>query len=533
MKKENVIIITLDKLAFRFIDIKNDQLGICPTLKKLSNEGVFFTNFFSHGCPTMIALPALFSSTLPLSYGGYDDGIRHRPCSLMGAVKEAGYKTSVFSAQSAFDQYCYDNGVDEYYSLFDINCLWSQLSFYLKYFVNRNKNNKVLDSQCSDIYKAIDKFYQEILDFCSGKLVENLNVPKKRKPYRYDFKKIHELITEEKKSLNKQKSKYIETNLNAILGSGLESFLGIKKMSIFDLFPARFLKNHKNTNSFFKLQFWERYLTAPRMMKALLGWIDQNKSKPFVTAVHICDISGNTFREGPLQYNFNRRIFNKNKKFYGENIGSYFYHLAINYVDSAIASFIKELEKRNLLENTHIFITSDHGGNPDAENSPFNGPALPGGGFKDDYQHIPLIYWSQGNKLKTANPDNLYGHIDIAPSICDLLKITKPEQFVGRSFFATNDPGHQELILEHTHRGPCDLPQKPIYICLRSKKYKYIWKEAHYREDFTGKCLEEFYDLHANPEETINLISEEKLSEIISEFRLRAKKRYNEIRENA
>ncbi|MCA9192892.1 MAG: sulfatase [Planctomycetales bacterium] len=90
------------------------------------------------------------------------------------------------------------------------------------------------------------------------------------------------------------------------------------------------------------------------------------------------------------------------------------YAYEVEYVDHHLGRMIAELEKRQLLNNTVIIVTSDHG-------MPF--PRVKGYAYHDS-NHIPLaIRWPQG----IANPgrviDDFVSFIDIAPTVLDLAQI--------------------------------------------------------------------------------------------------------------
>ena len=80
----------------------------------------------------------------------------------------------------------------------------------------------------------------------------------------------------------------------------------------------------------------------------------------------------------------------------------------MRYVDFALGKFIEEAKKQDWFENTIFIITADHGLNifKDKINDPRNG-------------HIPFVIYN--SKLESLTIDKLVSHIDILPTILDLI----------------------------------------------------------------------------------------------------------------
>ncbi len=86
------------------------------------------------------------------------------------------------------------------------------------------------------------------------------------------------------------------------------------------------------------------------------------------------------------------------------------YALEIEHVDSHLGRMIAELEKRGLLDNTLIIVTSDHG-------MPF--PRVKGYAYHDS-NHVPLaIRWPRGVRNPGRVIDDFVDFTDIAPTILD------------------------------------------------------------------------------------------------------------------
>ena len=149
MKKiKRVIVIGIDCLRYDRLGVNGYPLKCSPTLDFLAKTGITCKNVFTHGCPTQFAYPPIFTSTLPLDFGGYDYGIKQRPITLAEVFKMQGFRTVGFSPSFWLDSFSgYDRGFDEFYAMNDIAGFWRNLSsIYLQYY------DSLLKNQCQALF---------------------------------------------------------------------------------------------------------------------------------------------------------------------------------------------------------------------------------------------------------------------------------------------------------------------------------------------------------------------------------------------
>ena len=105
------------------------------------------------------------------------------------------------------------------------------------------------------------------------------------------------------------------------------------------------------------------------------------------------------------------------------------YAFEIEYFDSHLALIIKELERRDLFDNTIIIVTSDNG-------MPF--PRVKGQVYPDD-NRLPLaIRWGKGIKEPGRVVDDYFSFSDFAPTFLDVIGVKSEdhgmEDFSGMSW---------------------------------------------------------------------------------------------------
>ena len=94
------------------------------------------------------------------------------------------------------------------------------------------------------------------------------------------------------------------------------------------------------------------------------------------------------------------------------------YALEVEHADSHLGRMIAELEKRGLLDDTLIVVTSDHG-------MPF--PRVKGYAYRDS-NHVPLaIRWPRGIKYPGRVIEDFVSFIDVAPTVLDYAGIAQPD----------------------------------------------------------------------------------------------------------
>lgn len=231
--------------------------------------------------------------------------------------------------------------------------------------------------------------------------------------------------------------------------------------------------------------------TAENVNKRAINWI-KNQDNKFFLWVHYMDVHE---PYAPMNYeNQNEMLYLITKYRDFPNMLSKqeiqklinLYDLELEYTDKALDDFLKELKKLDLLDKSIIILSSDHG---DAFGE--HGTLGHGGKFRaqlyDEFIHVPLII--HGLKEKGIVIDKQVQLLDLAPTICELLKISIPPSFFGESLFS---PSARGLIAK-----------SGWYLGYRTDNYKLIINKSEL--DQPG-----LYDLKDDPEEKNNIYNKNK-----------------------
>jgi len=198
-------------------------------------------------------------------------------------------------------------------------------------------------------------------------------------------------------------------------------------------------------------------------------------------------------------------------------------------LDGAIGAVLDALDRAGLAENTLVICTTDHG------------IAFPGMkcNLTDHGIGVMLIMRGPGGFAGGCVCDALVSHVDIYPTICDLLQIARPPWLQGRSImpWVRGETGeiNDAVYAEVTYHAAYE-PQRAV----RTRRWSYIrrfdgaapvlpncddslskdvWLEHGWRERKVP--AEQLYDLIFDPHEAHNLAADPALADVLADMRAR------------
>jgi arylsulfatase A-like enzyme len=198
-------------------------------------------------------------------------------------------------------------------------------------------------------------------------------------------------------------------------------------------------------------------------------------------------------------------------------------------LDARVGHVLAALDTAGQADNTLVILTTDHG------------IAWPGMKFTltDHGLGVMLMMRGPGGFAGGRVVDAMVSHMDIFPTLCELLRLARPAWLQGRSLLPLirGEAGvlHDELFFEQGWHELPD-PQRAV----RTTRYKYVrrldpigpragncdegptkrflepagWFERH-------QGLEQLFDLHLDPQEVCNRADDPALAEIKADLRAR------------
>lgn len=491
---KNIIIILIDALRFDKLTAGGYKYNLTPNINKLLKEGTLVKNHFANGCPTSVSFPAIFSSTFPLDYKGYNEGVKNRPKTFAEVFKDNGYDTfGITSAHPSGDHFFYNRGFRIYENLLD---------FYQWF----RQNLKVLLREDLTRYKNKDITKNEMIELLSKNYLNILNSTLK---YVNQFEELD--VKSKNFNVKKNKSKIIEeiellkNNPEIVLKKFIEfdylyyKFLGKKNISNLTRYFLKYKENLRTRiNDIINLFPRRKIYEAKEIFQRFKRYFLNENKKPFLAFIHLFDVheSKNFTVKFSFSYikNLIKLLFIRRFKF-----GGFVYDLAVMHVDDEIGKFHEYLKKNEILENSIVAITSDHGlkaGFPPRPKTHLRTDLSQQ--FYEEFIRVPLIFYPKLDRKFDEN--KLSSHIDFAPTLLDICNLDKNEEFKGKSIFDQNR--YSGIVLsENTGSGICDIINKNIYLCLRNKRIKIVY-------EIESKNIKErdVFDIVKDPNEFNNLV---------------------------
>lgn len=246
-----------------------------------------------------------------------------------------------------------------------------------------------------------------------------------------------------------------------------------------------------------------------------LQWIEDHKDQPFFFFLHtymVHDFSPpadltHAFNEGEtrdlslgmntlsyLRQHFLKKPVPERELAYCINM----YDATIKAADDMIGALMDRLERLGIKDRTLVMVTSDHG-----EEFQDHGGLLHGCTLYEEMIRIPLIMhvpW-----LDSAPPvEQPVSHVDIMPTILDLLKIDYDGLMQGRSILPLL---HGKEIPDRPVYAEVSLPTYTTVRCMIRDQWKYI-EEQRYTEEGSepAPITRELYHLGEDPREQADSI---------------------------
>ncbi|MCJ7645580.1 sulfatase-like hydrolase/transferase, partial [bacterium] len=237
--------------------------------------------------------------------------------------------------------------------------------------------------------------------------------------------------------------------------------------------------------------------------KRLLSWLESVRNKKFFLFIHTYDVHGPYNPPSPYFDLYTKGHYERIKTSKGimpdklnaseltlEEIGYVMavYDGGINYVDEQLGKVFEKLDQLGIDDNTVIIVTADHG-----EAFKEHGKFGHGGKPYIEEVHVPLIMKGSGIP-KNRIYENYVQHIDIVPTILEILNIPKRREIQGRSLLPLMK---NFKIQEYLKTYSCGLLSGPFSMSLRTKEWTYIMNQ---------NGPDELYNRMTAPKEQNNII---------------------------
>jgi arylsulfatase A-like enzyme len=312
---------------------------------------------------------------------------------------------------------------------------------------------------------------------------------------------------------------------------------------------------------------WDMSSGGPILTSRAIDFIEKEKGHKFMMYLHYMDPHGpydpppefykrfrNKIHPHPIKlykgvrqkcHQLMKKGFGPGEKRFEEMIVRYDAEIA--HTDHSIELLFKGLKKENLLKNTFVVITADHGEEFLEHNFVEHGWTL-----YNESLHIPLILWAPGI-IPPKRISSLVSTVDLLPTLLKLMEIShQRKDLEGASLFKYKEDGFYFTPPEKPFVGELLLQKRNLIRTVIKGDWKYIsaqkWLMPHQRPtaiknsrksrqnkkvhlDIWGPVKhEELYNLSADPGEKHNLLGKNKkkhhkLREILRIYKMYCKRK--------
>lgn len=519
--------------------VRADHTSLCgyarpttPSLERLAAQSLVCDNAFSLAPFTQPASVQTFTSSRPLSYGGYDMGATGRPPTLFRHFKDAGYRTYALSTLHWVNRYFgYGDGLDVEYQLYTLNTVAG-----VAVAITRNSIAGYIagdipeDEMLSVVGPVFSKMFGDCSDYCENRLSSDEEY---RRDFshsllvnaEYDFRKVRRIIERHSASFADDPAAYIRQWFQTIPRShewlGREWYYCRKPSKL----AAEALVRGANAvrrrfdpdAAMVQDNRFKQYVDAPSIGDKVIDILQKHDGKrPLFLWAHFMDT------HLPYVSGGGRRWWRETGR-YLEATGhdpsispavafrsglpadktewdelSALYDASILGVDEQIGRIADAVDALGMGDNTIIAFCGDHGEEL-GEHGNHSHYFLP-------YEHnigIPMLYRVPGRRAERI--DGLTSLLDVAPTLSSLAGLTPDPAWEGVPVTDRSIDDRNHVIVECFYGGNCLFNDRPIYAGVRTRTHKYFWKEFRDPKDWQSRDGDELYDLMADPDEQNNL----------------------------
>jgi arylsulfatase A-like enzyme len=283
----------------------------------------------------------------------------------------------------------------------------------------------------------------------------------------------------------------------------------------------RFIQNDEHINR----------KSAADINDAVLTWLSRQSHKPFFIFLNYFDAHDPYLPPAPFDRKFgpgrkhgkysplhhwlyDKAVAHQNmsQETIQEEINAY--DGAIAYLDDKLGLLLDELQKRHLMTNTLIIVTSDHG-----EEFGEHGLFDHGYSLYRPSVHVPLFISFPGSLPEGKRVRMAVSLRDLSATLMDLLGFGRDSPFPGRTLARYWDAtanlvaSHQEPLLSEVKYAAGNPPWFPIS---KGDMRSLVFQDTRYI--MNGDGAEELYDFEKDPWERQNLVSSEEQRPMLQQF---------------
>ncbi|MBO6948153.1 MAG: sulfatase-like hydrolase/transferase [Rhodospirillales bacterium] len=530
-KQPNFLFISIDALRADRSSMCGYERPTTPNLSKLAESGVLCTETISTAAFTQASLPSMLTSTLPLSYGGYDNGATGRPPAVFKVMRDAGYETTILSTFPWVNSFFgYGDGLEQEHFLFALNSLVGIAAQRMRSSLQAYHASGAGDSSLIErIVPVIESLFDTVETYCDVRTAqEAINkadmAGERIMRDRYNFDAVKRVVHRHRRELRADVKAYVDTHLTRVPKAhewvahewrykrSVDALLGIGIRKLGAALTRPLAPGRAHLSEYRSKRYIDGAALTDRILRVL---DDRDTRKPFFIWTHYLDThvpycpgpGANWKTQAPsyldaLGYDprtdLSVAVRGAPTTSQGWADWAALYDAAVLYADEQIGRLVSGLKERGLADDTVIVVVGDHG-----EELGEHGDISHHFRMYEHNIRVPMLF--SGADIDATTNGALTSTLDLAPTIAAIAGVEAPVAWEGASVFGSEVASRDHVIAEAFHSGNCLFDARPPYIAVRTSQHKFLWKEYRDKTDrFSPEGLE-LYDIQTDPQEKRNL----------------------------
>lgn len=524
--------LTVDALRADRTSLHGYHRPTTPTLERLAKDAVVCDTALSLGTFTQSAAVQLFTSTAPLSLGGFDEGATGRPDTIFKQFRANGYRTTAISTLHWVNTFFgYGDGLDTELQLFVPNTLVgvavatmrNSLTGYHQGELSHEEMMSVVSPAILKLFDDTDAYFsirsernQEYQrDFPHSQLVNE----------GYDPIRVKRLIDRHRKEFETDPARYVERHLSRVpaphewLAGEWRLFRPFRRLVQEAVFRAvnRIVAMLDPSLASARSARFRQYVDAGSLADKTIATMREAPSdKPFLIWCHFMDT------HVPYVSGYGKRWYRQTSG-YLDQLGypptddaalvfqdpraqepdiqkqsAALYDAAVRWTDEQIGRIVDSLDELGLAENTIVMVCGDHG-----EELGDHGDL---GHYFLLYEHstrVPMMFRRKGMTPKRLTGLNTI--LDVAPTLAEMAGISAAKAWVGVPADSSAASEREVVVMETFYGGNCLFEHRPLYFAARSRTHKLLWQEWRDPADTFSPDGPQLFDLTEDPSEHRNI----------------------------
>jgi arylsulfatase A-like enzyme len=524
--------LTVDALRADRTSLYGYHRPTTPTLERLAKDAIVCDWAFSLGTFTQSAAVQLFTSTAPLSYGGFDAGAVGRPDTLFRHFQKNGYRTTAISTLHWVNSFFgYGGGLDAEHQLFVPNTLVGVAIAMMRNSLTGYQEGTIRhDEMMAVVAPAVAKLFDDADAYFSTRL-ERRDAHARDYPHSlfvnedYDPIRIKRLIRRHREEFTADPARYVERHLARVpapsewlarewrLCRPLRRLVGEAAFRLVN--HAVRMVNPSLASA--RAARFRQYVDAGALAdKTIAELREAPRDMPFLIWCHFMDthvpyVSGHGRKWYRQTSDYLERLGYPGTKDAAlvfrdprsqqpdiQKKSAALYDAAVHWTDEQIGRIIDALDEMDLAEDTIVMVCGDHG-----EELGDHGDL---GHYFLLYEHnlrVPMIFRRKGMQPKRLSGLNTIQ--DVGPTLAKMAGLPPATGWVGAPADSQNAAGRENIVMETFYGGNCLFEHRPLYFAARSHTHKLIWSEARDPADNFSPDGPQLFDLTADLGEQRNI----------------------------